>query len=85
MAKTPAALSLPKIDLTEKVLDVRLRLKGKAAIDLADYQAAYQATHGEAVELDVLVASILALHLEADRGFQAWRRARGTEGAPASS
>ncbi len=84
MAKTPAP-SLPKIDLTEKVLDVRLRLKGKVAIDLADYQAAYQATHGEAVELDVLVGSILALHLEADRGFQAWRRARAAEGGRSSA
>jgi len=85
MAKPPAALSLPKIDLTEKTLDVRLRLKGKAAVDLADYQDAYRATHGEPVELDVLVASILALHLEADRGFQAWRRGRAGEAGRASA
>ena len=76
MAKPPAALSLPKIDLTEKLLDVRLRLKGKPAVDLADDQAAYRATHGETVELEALVASFLALHLQADRGFQAWRRGR---------
>lgn len=64
---------------------MRLRLKGKAAVDLADYQAAYQATHGEAVDLEVLAATILALHLESDRGFQAWRRSRTAEGGSGST
>ena len=75
MAKPPTALALSKIDLEEKTLDVRLRLKGKAALDLLDYQRAYEAAHGEKVEPEVLAAHVLAAFLEADRGFQTWRRA----------
>ena len=76
MARPPtSALALPKIDLEEKSLDVRLRLKGKAAIDLLDYQRAYEAANGEKVEPEVLAAHVLAAFFEADRAFQAWRRA----------
>lgn len=74
MAKPPAPLALPKIDFEEKTLEVRLRLKGKAAVDLADYQRAYQALNGAAIEAEPLVASILTAFIEGDRGFAAWRR-----------
>jgi hypothetical protein len=75
MARDPKmTLALPKIDLEEKTQDVRLRLKGKAAIDLTDYQRAYAQTNGHRVELDHLAAHILAAFIEADRGFQAWRK-----------
>ncbi len=65
----------------EKALDVRLRLKGKAAVDLADYQRAYAETNGHAVELEHLAAHILAAFIDADRGFQAWRRSNPAPGA----
>jgi hypothetical protein len=74
MAKPPAPLALPKIDLEEKTLEVKLRLKGAAATDLADYQRAYQALNGEPIETEPLVASILAAFIAADRGFAAWRK-----------
>ena len=48
--ETKTTLALPKIDLEEKALDVRLRLKGKAAVDLADYQRTYAETNGHTVE-----------------------------------
>ena len=69
------ALALGRVDLEEKSLEVRLRLKGKAAIDLADYQRAYKNLNGEAIEAEPLVQSILGVFIEADKGFQAWRRA----------
>jgi hypothetical protein len=76
MAKTPSTtLALPRIDTEEKLLDVRLRLKGKAAIDLADYQRAYAATTGDAVEPEALVLHILGVFIDGDKGFQAWRKA----------
>jgi hypothetical protein len=80
MAKppSPAPLALPKIDLEEKSLEVRLRLKGKAAVDLLDYQRAYQALNGGPIDAEPLVQSILAAFIEADRGFQAWRKAHPT-------
>lgn len=75
MAREPkTTLALPKIDTGEKTLDVRLRLKGKSAVDLADYLRAYVATNGP-IELDQLAAHIVSTFIEADRGFQAWRRA----------
>jgi hypothetical protein len=78
MARPPAPpLALAKIDLEEKSLEVRLRLKGKAAVDLADYQRAYQAANGQAVEAEPLVLHILAAFIDADRGFQAWRKVAG--------
>jgi hypothetical protein len=81
MPKSSApALALPKIDLEEKTVEVRLRLKGKAAMDLMDYQRAYQALNGEAIEAEPLVAHILAAFIEADRGFQAWRKAAPKSG-----
>jgi hypothetical protein len=75
MAKAPAPLALAKIDLEEKTLEVKLRLKGAAAVDLADYQRAYQAHNGEPIEAEPLVASILAAFIAGDRGFAAWRKA----------
>ena len=76
MAKAPTnTLALARIDTEEKLLDVRLRLKGKAAVDLADYQRAYAATTGESVEPEILILHILAAFIEADRGFQTWRKA----------
>ena len=76
MARPPAPpLALAKIDLEEKSLEVRLRLKGKAAVDLADYQRAYQAANGQGVEAEPLVLHILTAFIDADRGFQAWRKA----------
>jgi hypothetical protein len=39
------------------------------------YQRAYEATNGEKVEPEVLAPHVLAAFFEADRGFQAWRRA----------
>ena len=72
--ETKTTLALPKIDLEEKALDLKLRLKGKLAIDLADYLRAYVATNGQSVELNQLVPHMLATFIEADRGFQAWRK-----------
>lgn len=82
MPKSPApALALAKIDLEEKSVEVRLRLKGKAAVDLMEYQRAYRALNGEAIEAEPLVAHILATFIEADRGFQTWRKASPRVGA----
>ena len=71
---TKTTLALPKIDLEEKTTDLKLRLKGKLAVDLADYLRAYVETNGQPVELDQLVPHMLATFIEADRGFQAWRK-----------
>ena len=68
-------LALPKIDLEEKLLEVRLRLKGKPAAELQDYLRAYNALHGASIEVEPLVQSILLAFIEGDRGFQAWRKA----------
>lgn len=76
MAKSPAPpIAVPKLDLEEKSLEVRLRLKGKAAVDVADYLRAYQAAHGTSVEAEPLILSIVQSHIEGDKGFQAWRKA----------
>ena len=74
MAKAPVPLALGKVDLEEKSLEVKLRLKGSAAVDLLDYQRAYQALNGETIEAEPLVASILAAFIAGDRGFAAWRK-----------
>ena len=76
MARTSTtALAVTRIETEEKTTDLRLRLKGKLAVDLADYLRAYVETNGgHAVELDQLVPHRLATFIEADRGFQAWRK-----------
>ena len=75
MAKSPVPLALGKVDLEEKSVEVKLRLKGQAAVDLMDYQRAYQALNDETIEAEPLVASILAAFIGSDKGFAAWRRA----------
>jgi hypothetical protein len=76
MAKPPSSpIALAKLDLEEKTLEVRLRLKGRAAVDVADYQRAYQAAHGQGVEAEPLILNIVQAHIEGDKGFQAWRKA----------
>ena len=68
-------LALGRIDLEEKVTDLRLKLRGKLAVDLADYQRAFAQSNAQQIELDQLVPHILLTFIEADRGFQAWRKA----------
>jgi hypothetical protein len=77
MAKSPALapLALPKIDLEEKSLEVKFRLKGRAAVDLLDYKRAHQALNGQEVDIELLVQSMLARFIETDKGFQVWRKA----------
>jgi hypothetical protein len=75
LAKSPAPLALAKVDLEERSLEIRLRLKGAAALDLLAYQRAYQALNGEPIEPEPLVLSILAAFIGADRGFAVWRKA----------
>jgi hypothetical protein len=79
----PSALSLsvPRIDTEEKTTDLRLRLKGKLAVDLADYLRAYVETNGQTVELDQLVPHMLATFMDADRGFQSWRKTAASSGS----
>ena len=75
MAKSPAPpIGLGKIDSEEKTVEVRLRFKGRAAADLLDFQRAYQARHSEAVEPAPLIQHIVQAHIDADEGFQTWRR-----------
>ncbi|WP_419255942.1 DUF2274 domain-containing protein (plasmid) [Caulobacter sp. ErkDOM-YI] len=63
-------LSLAKIDLEEKVTD------------LVDYQRAYAQSNAQEIALEQLVPHILSTFMEADRGFQAWRKANPISGAP---
>jgi hypothetical protein len=75
MARQPSiTLALARIETEEKTTDLKLRLKGKLAVDLADYRRAYVETNGQSVELDQLVPHMLATFIEADRGFQTWRK-----------
>ena len=77
MASQPKPiLALGRIDLEEKVTDLRLKLRGKLAVDLADYQRAFAQSNAQQIELDQLVPHILLTFIEADRGFQAWRKAK---------
>jgi hypothetical protein len=74
MARTPmTTLALAKIDIEEKTTDLRLRLKGRLAVDLADYLRAYAQANGP-IDLDVLVPHMLGAFMDGDRGFQTWRK-----------
>ena len=73
---TKPTLSLAKIDLEAKVTDLRLRLRGKLAIDLVDYQRAYAQSNAQDIALEQLVPHMLAAFIDADKGFQAWRKAQ---------
>jgi hypothetical protein len=57
-------LSLAKIDLEEKVTDLRLRLRGKLAVDLVDYQRAYAQSNTQDIALEQLVPHILSTFME---------------------
>lgn len=80
MAKSPAPtpLALAKIELEERSLEVKFRLKGRSAVDLLDYKRAHQALNDQDVDIEVLVQSMLARFIETDKGFQAWRKANPT-------
>lgn len=80
MAKAPSTLALPKLDREEKTLDLRLRLKGRAAVDLTDYQQAYEADHGETIDTELLAQHIIATFLERDKAFQARRKSGQSSG-----
>ncbi len=76
-------LAITRIETEEKTTDLRLRLKGKLAVDLADYLRAYVETSGQTVDLDQLVPHMLATFIDADRGFQAWRKSAAGKAAAA--
>lgn len=67
-------LALPRIELEETTTDLKLRLKGKIAVDLADYLRAHREANGP-IDLDLLVPHMLGAFMDADRGFQTWRKA----------
>jgi hypothetical protein len=73
-APSPTPLALPKIELEEKSLEVKFRLKGRSAVDLLDYKRAHQALNDQEVDIE-LAQSMLAKFIETDKGFQAWRKA----------
>jgi hypothetical protein len=54
---------------------LRLRINGRLAADLDDYQALYARTHGSEIGLAALVEGILGQFLETDRAFR--RKSRG--------
>ena len=75
MARPPVqTLCVARIETEEKTTDLKLRLKGKLAVDLADYLRAHNDINGQGVELDLLVPHMLATLMDNDRGFQAWRK-----------
>jgi hypothetical protein len=69
-AAKPVALA--RIDTEEQILDLKLKLKGRLASDLAAYQKAYAEAHGHAVDLEVIAPQMLASFMATDRGFQGW-------------
>lgn len=75
MPKTSATLALPKLEREEKTLDLKLRLKGRAASDLIDYQKIYEADHSDPIDPETLAQHIIATFLERDRSFQVRRKA----------
>jgi hypothetical protein len=81
MPRTPmTTLALARIDLEEKTTDLKLRLKGRIATDLADYLRAYGEANGP-IDLELLVPHMLVAFMDADRGFQTWRKSHaGTDG-----
>ncbi len=82
MARTPmTTLALPRIELEEKTTDLKLRLKGKIAVNLADYLRAYGEANGP-IDLDLLVPHMLGAFMDADRGFQTWRKRVGAKEEP---
>ena len=85
MARQPnTTLALTRIETEEKTTDLKLRLKGKLAVDLADYLRAYVETNGQSVDLDQLVPHMLATFIEADRGFQTWRKSAAGKSSAAA-
>jgi len=57
----------------------KIELEGKIAVDLADYLRAYGEANGP-IELDLLVPHMLGAFMDADRGFQTWRKSDAAGG-----
>jgi hypothetical protein len=69
------SVAISRIGAEPAPLEIKVRLSGELASAFKDYQRAYQARHGEAVEAGALAAEMIAAFIEADRGFAAWRKA----------
>lgn len=82
MARKPTSgLALSKIDTDDRTTDLKLRIKGKLSADLQAYAQAYQDTHGQPIELEILAIHMLADYIANDRGFQAWRKGQQAKAA----
>lgn len=62
---------------------VRLRLPGRLATELDEYQSLYVQTHGHEIDMAALIEGILDQFLGSDRFFQR-RRQGGLSGTPSS-
>ena len=83
-ARTAKPVSLARIDTDEQTVHLKLQLKGRLATDLAAYQKAYAEAHGQAIELELLAAQMLASFMVSDRGFQGWLKRQSQARAAAA-
>jgi hypothetical protein len=70
---TPA-VALGKLGGSAAPVELKIKLAGDTAAAFADYQRAYQQTHGEAPDKDALAAQMIAAFIESDKGFVKWRK-----------
>jgi hypothetical protein len=68
------AVGLSKIGGSAAPVELKIKLTGDAASAFADYQRAYEQTHGDQADKDALAAHMLAAFMESDKGFANWRK-----------
>lgn len=75
------AVALSKLGGALPPIELKVRLAGEMAAAFADYQRAYQLTHGEAADPGALASQMVTAFIESDRGFVAWRKHNPDTGA----
>lgn len=73
-AAAKPAVTLGKIGGNTATVELRVKLVGDAAAVFLDYQTAYQKTYGEGADKDALATGMVSAFIEADKGFQKWRK-----------
>ncbi len=77
MSNPSTTLGLAKIGAPGQIRKITLALEPAIASELDRYAAAYEASYGERVEIDVLIPHMLGSYMATDRGFKKWKASTG--------
>jgi len=75
------AVNISFIAVHDKQTELKFKLTGELAAAFEEYHRAAEAVAGKALDHGFVASQMIAKHIEADKGFAAWRKANPEKAA----